>query len=248
MPVSPRLLRDAIQHLLPRRHLTTRELERRDRIVSAGRSAFVRFGRHGITLGSLALALNLGPAAFRRLFIDLDDLLYQIIDQHLFAVARKIAAIPDSDPDHRTKRCEAYLNATRGNLGAYTEDHLLLLRERHQLPPDLLGHIEGQRTAIGEDLAGTLHAEATLAVLDIQGSTHAELLRLVRHIGEPPPLAQPEPAPGAADPPPPVRLIAKAPDPPLPDALAAASPLTPSQPGSKPLAADDAKRARAGPH
>jgi AcrR family transcriptional regulator len=243
MPIHPRLLRDAIQDRLPRRHLTTRELERRDRIVSAGRSAFVRCGRHTITLSSLALVLNLTPAAFRRIFIDLDDLLFQILDQHLLALARKIAEIPDCDPDHKAKRCEAYLNATRGNLSAYTEDHLLLLRERHQLPPDLLQHIELQRTAIGEDLAGTLHAEATLAVLDIQGSTNAELLRLVRHIGEPPPLAQPEPAHEPADPL--ILLVPKPRDPPAAERLAAASP---PQPGPGPLAADDPHYARAGPH
>jgi AcrR family transcriptional regulator len=247
MPVHPRLLRDAIQHLLPKRHLTTRELERRDLIVRAGRAAMVRFGRHGITLSSLALALGLTPAAIRRLFIDLDDLLYHILDQHVLTVAKTIAKIPDSDADHAIKRCAAYLDATRGNLGAYTEDHLLLVRERHRLPPDLIPHIENARTAIGEDLAGPLHAEATLAVLDIQGSSNAELLRLVRHIGEPEPLTQPEPAAAPADPPPPVWLVPKPPEFPL-TGPEADSRSTPSQPGSRPLTAHDAKRARAGPH
>jgi AcrR family transcriptional regulator len=238
MKTSPRLLRDTIQHLLPRRHLTTKELERRDLILSAGRTAFVRFGRHGITLSSLALALNLSPSTIRRFFIDLDDLLSQILDQHLLTVARTIAAIPDTDTDHKTKRCEAYLNATRGNLGAYTEDHHLLLRERHRLPPDLLRHIEGLRTAIGEDLGGYFHGEATLAVLDIQGLTHAELLRLVGHIEEPASLAQPEPAPPKS----PLPLL---------EGEEGAQPVTAgkvrayAEPESKPPAAHDAKRARA---
>jgi AcrR family transcriptional regulator len=252
MPIHPRLLRDAIADRLPRRHLTTRELQRRDLILSAGRTAFVRCGRHAITLGSLALVLHLTTAAFRRLFIDLDDLLYQILDQHLLTVARKIAEIPDSDPDHKARRCEAYLDATRGNLGAYTEDHLLLLRERHLLPPDLLAHIESARTAIGEELAGTLHAETTLAVLDIQGSTNAELLRLVRHIGEPAPIAQPEPAPDLAPElagePAPARLVPKPPDRLWSEALAPASQPAPTQPATGPSSADDARRARAGPH
>jgi AcrR family transcriptional regulator len=244
MPIHPRLLRDAIRDRLPRRNFSIRELERRDLILSAGRSAFVRCGRHNITLGSLALALNLAPATIRRFFIDLDDLLYEILDQHLLAVARRIAAIPDSGPDHATRRCAAYLDATRGNLGAYTENHLLLVRERHLLPPDLLANIESARTAIGEDLAGPLHAEATLAVLDIQGSSNAELLRLVKHIGEPAPIAEPEPA---AEPAVPVRLVPKPPVFPRNEAAAAAPCTTARQPGETPLAADDANRARAGP-
>ena len=71
------------------------------------------------------------------------------------------ANLPDA-PDHDRRKRQAYAAFTRTGLGGLTEAHLLLVRDRHFLPDDLLPQIEDARDAIGDTLAGANGREALL--------------------------------------------------------------------------------------
>ena len=166
MNISARVLRASAADRIPSHpSLTLREREQREIIVHTGRTMMAQFGHHAIKMADFAAAIRLSPATIRRHFSDLDNLLATILREHLMQIVTAIGTITRTTPG-RARACRAaYLDATRTGLGAPTEAHLLLIRDRHLLPADELASIEAIRDNIGEVLAGE-HAELTLAMLD----------------------------------------------------------------------------------
>jgi len=140
--------------------LSPREWAQYDRIVEVGRSILARRGCHAVSLAGLAQALRMAPTTLRRHFPDMDALLGTILRQHLRNIAIEIGKIPHSTPDLHRQRRAAYLAFTRTALGGFTEAHLLLVRDRHTLPDDILPSIEQTRLALGGNLAGDMACEA----------------------------------------------------------------------------------------
>jgi AcrR family transcriptional regulator len=120
-----------------------------------------------MTLPTLAAAIRVSPGSFRRQFADIDSLLADLVFRHLTAISRATGAIPRDTPNRRAAQRAAYLAYTRF-LGGPTEAHILLIRERHNLPEDLQANIELVRRSIGEILAGD-HGDAALTLLDAPG-------------------------------------------------------------------------------
>jgi AcrR family transcriptional regulator len=146
--------------------LTQREQERDDRILTLGQGIMARRGSHALTMSGLAQALRIGAGTLRRHFVDLDALLAALLHRHLRDIVRALAEIPQDAPNRPQKLRAAYLAFTRSDLGGLTEAHLLLVRDRHLLPEDLLTPIERRRQAIGDRLAPG-QAEAALGLLDM---------------------------------------------------------------------------------
>ncbi len=167
MPIPARLLRVYAENLPGARHRPTeKECELETRILDAATTLMARFGRMDFTMGNFALALRLAPITLRRHFPDPDTILAEILYRHLSAIAAAIGqAVPNGAEDPKAARRRAYVTATRTPYNAPTERHLLLMRERHVLPPDLLQPIEDLRLQIGDMIAAP-HAEAALALLD----------------------------------------------------------------------------------
>jgi AcrR family transcriptional regulator len=204
MPTPARLLRafaDELPGMRPR--FSARELAQQDRILAAAQSLFARFGRTNITMGNFALALRMSPATIRRYFCDLDCILAELLLRHLNAIAKAIGEIPHDAPGRRTAARRAYAEATRTPFGAPTEAHLLLVRDRHVLPPDLLETVEKLRDGLG-DIVGGPDAITALTLLDISHLPVAQIEAM---------LAPLEPAAPAE---PPARLVLMPPRPPPP--------------------------------
>jgi AcrR family transcriptional regulator len=140
--------------------LSPRERARHDRILEVGRAILARRGRHAVSFTGLAAALRMAPATLRRHVPDLDALLCEILRQHLRDIATEIGKIPHAAPDRNRQRRAAYLAFTRTAFGGFTEAHLLLVRDRHTLPDDVLPAIEETRLALGGNLAGDMACEA----------------------------------------------------------------------------------------
>ena len=146
--------------------LTKREQEQYTRILTVAEGLMARHGIHTMTASGLAQALRMGTGTLRRHFPDLDVLLATLISRHLRKLAHAISKIPHDAPDRAQKLRAAYLAYTRSDPGTVTDAHLLLVRDRHLLPEDLLTHIEATRRNLGETLAPG-HAEEALALLDM---------------------------------------------------------------------------------
>ena len=147
--------------------LTPRELEQYTRILTLAEGIMARRGIHTMTLSGLAVALQMGHATLRRHFPDLDVLLATLIRLHLRKLARAIGQVPQEAPDRAQKMRAAYLACTRSDQGGFTNAHLLLIRDRHLLPDDLLTNIEAARNKLGETLAPG-YAEEALGLLDMR--------------------------------------------------------------------------------
>jgi AcrR family transcriptional regulator len=166
MPTPIRTLRahfDDIPNARP--HLSARELDREDRILEAARILMARFGRSNLTLTSLAMAMRLSPASIRRLFPDLNSILFELLIRHLRAISCALGEIPHNHPNRLAALRAAYVAFTRNGPAATTDIHTLLIRERHFLPPDLAAHVEHLRDLLGQSLAKD-HADTTLILLD----------------------------------------------------------------------------------
>jgi AcrR family transcriptional regulator len=137
----------------------------RTRILNGAQRLMANHGRGAIRLTDFALAMRMAPQTIRRHFVDLDCVLAQILHRHLMAIVRALGEIPRDAPNRASAHRSAYLAATRTLFGNPTEAHLLLIRDRHLLPPDLREPLEAHRAAIGEILAGP-HATTALALLD----------------------------------------------------------------------------------
>jgi AcrR family transcriptional regulator len=161
-----RILRASYDNHHKRPEQSAREQAREERILAGAQTVFAENGRHEVTLTSMALALHVVRSTLRHHFCDLDALLAAILNRHLVYLARIIGdAAHYDDPDAFRKRRAAYLAATRTILGGLTEAHLLLVRDRHLLPEDLLPHIEGFRNDIAHLVAGP-DGRKILALLD----------------------------------------------------------------------------------
>jgi AcrR family transcriptional regulator len=180
------------------RDLTTREIERQERIVIAATKLFATFGRSGITFTGMAVAMKMATATLRKHFTCLDALLAYILQKHLQEIARALGQVPQDIPNRAAALRAAYLNHTR-NFTAFTETHLIWVRLRHSLPPDELHHLEESYLTIGDIIAGPLAAE-TLSLLDNPNLDASRIEAFLQ--------TQANPAPQPAEPP------AQAPQPP----------------------------------
>ena len=173
-PTPARILRATAEaHHIPPAP-TPRQLAQQNRILAVAQTVMAEHGRDTITLTSMALALRIGRSTLRHYFCDLDALLAEILHRHLRRLADALGEIPYDDPDLHRKRRAAYLNATRTPVGGLNEAHLLLVRDRHLLPADLLPSVEAHRFSIGLAVAGP-HAEQVLTLLD-SPARHAEAI------------------------------------------------------------------------
>jgi AcrR family transcriptional regulator len=189
MPIPPRILRAEIEDIPGARpKLNARERERQQVILTAGRRVLVNHGAAAIRLTDLATALGMSPGTIRRYFPDLDYLLGEILRAHLLALSSAIGqalhGIPFGAPHRQGTARAAYVAATRTILGGLTEGHLLLVRERHTLPPDQLATIEQLREGLGEVLAGEL-GHAALALLDKPEFSAAQVEAMLRTLAAP---------------------------------------------------------------
>lgn len=139
---------------------------RQETILDVARYLIADEGLENITFTRLARALRMSPATLAFHFVDLPALLGHIIRQHLRALSAELGHVRADDPDRYHKRRAAYLAYTRTPLGGLTEAHLLLVRDRHTLPPDERDGIEDIRRGIGELLTDDLVEEA-FALLDL---------------------------------------------------------------------------------
>jgi AcrR family transcriptional regulator len=187
MTIPTRRLRALAQDRKPSAFpLTERQRAREENIVELATAILAEFGTHTITFSSLAIALRLSRATLRFHFCDLHALLADILHRHLMAISRALAAIPLDDPNLHPRRRAAYLEATRTPTGALNEAHLLLVRDRHLLPPDLLPAIELTRQGLGPMLAPRLADEA-LALLDTPALDAPRIEARLTHVAPPPP-------------------------------------------------------------
>src|SRR5277367_2352441 len=147
--------------------LTPREQEQHTRILTLSEGVMARRGIHTMTASGLAQALCIGAGTLRRHFPDLDVLLATLIHRHLRKLARALREVPQGAPNRPQKLRAAYLTYTRGTPGGFTDAHLLLVRDRHLLPEDLLTPIDAARRNLG-DLLAHGHAEQALGLLDMR--------------------------------------------------------------------------------
>ncbi len=176
MPISPRLLRAQTDGLPGARHAPTpKETEQRTRILEAATVCLATHGASSFTLGNFAAAIRMASATIRRHFTDLDAILGEILRLHLHAIAEAIGEPPPRNhPNPKAVRRAAYITATRRAANA----HALLLRQRHTLPPDVLGPLDELRLHIGTLIAGE-HAETALALMDTPSLSAEQVERML---------------------------------------------------------------------
>jgi len=211
MKVPPNLLRSQAEDFehTPN-NLSTRQLERRDRILATGCHLLALHGLRNLRVCDLAIAMNISSAAIRFHFADLDALLIEILHEHFKKINEAIGTIELSEPEPTAKRRAAYLAATRGPNGNLTEAHLLLIRDAAMLSDINYAAIQQSHEQHALILAGKLDADTVLTILDaprldplrilatfatLEGTDPALLVSL-------PVLAAPQPAPQQPAPPP----------------------------------------------
>ena len=166
MKPSHRALRDRIDAIPGNHpHLTAREQDRQEQIVTAGRTLLAEFGASSFTLNAFALAMRMSPASIRRHFIDLDSLLVHILNRHLLTLSTVMGTLPRTANDKHAARRAAYLAHTRTPLGGLTEAHLILVRDRHLLPQADRDRIETIRANLATLMAAD-HADSVIEWLD----------------------------------------------------------------------------------
>jgi AcrR family transcriptional regulator len=148
-----------------RRYQPAKEREMEDHILRAARPVLARNGRIYTSIAGLAFAIRVSPATLRRHFPDLDALLGELLHRHLRAISDELGKIPQGTLNCHAARRAAYLAVTRTPYGGPTDAHILLLRDRHALPPDLAESIEAMRQSIG-DLLAYPNGPLALAMLD----------------------------------------------------------------------------------
>jgi AcrR family transcriptional regulator len=177
-----------------RRYQPPKEREMEEYIVQAAKPVLARAGRITTSIAGLAFAIRVPPATLRRHFPDLDALLGEILVRHLRTISDALGKITNADPNCKAARRAAYLAATRTPYGGPTETHILLLRDRHALPPDLADSIEAMRQSIG-DLLAYPDGPAALALLDTPGIDPAKIETFFTALAPAPaPANQEEPA------------------------------------------------------
>ena len=139
--------------------------EREVQILKVAEALMARHGRENLTFTLLAESLSMGRATLRHLFADLDEILARILRDHLRRIFKALGTIPHDAPDRRRLQRELYVQETHHPCGGLTDAHLLLTRDRHLLPEDLLPSIEQTRIGLGIAL-GAEDPEETLTELD----------------------------------------------------------------------------------
>jgi AcrR family transcriptional regulator len=182
-----------------RRRFTDRQRDRQENILTAGLALMARHGRAGLTMAKFGLAVGMAPAAIRRLFVDIDSILSELLVRHLLAIFQALGEVPADAPGRKPALRAAYLAATRTADGRLTEPHILLLRERHSLPPDLAGEIERTRDSLGEVLAGP-DGPAALALLDTPGLSPLRIEEMLGTLDRPKPMPTRQPPQAEAKP------------------------------------------------
>jgi AcrR family transcriptional regulator len=191
-PVPARLLRACILEAgieIP--GLTPSELEKRPRILAAARAAFATARYYDIKLPKFAQELGMSPAAFRRIFLDMESVLADILHEHLDAITAAIDAVPADAQDLFAARRAAYFATTRQRNGDFVPDHKLLQLQCQSLPPDLKDPIEALFAAIGARLSQDGSGIA-LAMLDQSHNTLYDAERMIAAI---PPRSKTVPTP-----------------------------------------------------
>lgn len=197
MHIPQRILRAEVDDLPGERaRRSTRDLETQDRILRAAQYLFARHGRASFSLTDLTVALRMSPATLRRQFCDLESILAEIILRHLHAIAVALGKVPFDAPNAHAARRAAYLAYTRTAFNAPTEAHLLLVRDRLTLPPDLAEPIEATRHVIGDLVAGP-DAAIALVLLDATELQGGQIETILANLHPP---ATIEPAPPAPPP------------------------------------------------
>jgi len=202
MKVPPNLLRSQVEDFEHKPNwLSTKQLERRTRILTTGRHLLALHGLRNLRICDLAIAMNITAAAIRFHFADLDALLMEIIHEHNKAINSALGAIHQTDPDAVAKRRAAYLATTRGPHGSLTEAHFLLVRDAALLSDENYTAIHQSHDQHGIILAGKLDADIVLTLLDaprldplrihamlatLEGTDPARLLPLPAPAPEPP--------------------------------------------------------------
>jgi AcrR family transcriptional regulator len=218
MPIPLRTLRAEADALTGhRRKRSTRECEQEDRILLVAGHLFARHGRDNIAFNDFAIAMRMSTRTLRNHFVDLDSLLAEILQRHLRAVADAIGTVPPTALNLHVARRAAYLQATRTPYGGPTEAHILLVRDRHLLPPDLADTIETLRSGLG-DMVAFPNGPAALALLDTTEVSASQIETML--------------APAAPQPPPDPQKS------PLRSQLMAGAALAPLQPALPPLIPD----------
>jgi len=157
-----------------RRYRSPEEREMEDHILQAALPVLARSGRAYTSFSGLAFAIRVPLTKLRRHFADLDALLGELLTRHLRAISDELGKIPQNTPNCQAARRSAYLAATRTPYGAPTEAQILLLRDRHALPPDVAEPIEAMRQSIG-DLLAYPNGALALAMLDTPGTDPAHI-------------------------------------------------------------------------
>jgi AcrR family transcriptional regulator len=139
MEITARILRAQVNKIAPPPPLTPRQQARETRILAGAEHILARYGTENITYRLLAVALTLTTATLRWHFVDLHALLAEILRRHLKTIAEALQASPANQPE---ARAAAYRAATHHQDGTPKDAHILLLRDRHLLPPDELEDIE----------------------------------------------------------------------------------------------------------
>jgi AcrR family transcriptional regulator len=145
--------------------ITPRQCERRDKILHIGLDLMARHGTPTLSVTSLAAAVGITVASFRRYFYDLETLLADLLFAHLQRLSECLGEIPRDAPDCFVRRRAAYFEHTRAALGGFTPLHLLMVRDRVFLPDAERDTLETIHHQLGRLLAGD-HAEEALALLD----------------------------------------------------------------------------------
>jgi AcrR family transcriptional regulator len=213
MTVPPNLLRSQVEDFehTPN-YLSTKQLARRDRILTTGRHLLALHGLRNLRVCDLAIAiaLNITSAAIRFHFADLDALLIEILKEHGKAINKALGAVHHTDPDATAKRRAAYFAATRGPYGNLTEAHLLLVRDATMLSETNYAAIQQSHDQHAIILAGTLDADVALTLLDAPRLDPIRILTTIATLeGTDPALAlpfltpAPDPQPEAIELPPP---------------------------------------------
>jgi AcrR family transcriptional regulator len=150
-----------------------RDRDRHERILRVATPLFVANGRAALTLNGLAVALEIPGTTFRRHFVDTDELLGVILTRHLKDISEAIGGVPRDSADMAKARRAAYIAYTHTDFHDLTDLHLLLLRDRHLLPPDIREGIDATIETLTLLLVGpnTEFALQIQTLLDAPGFT-----------------------------------------------------------------------------
>ena len=172
MKTPLRILRAHIAHMTNlRAHWRPSQWAREAKILQLGLAILTLQGRHATTAGGMAAAIGIAPATLRRYFADIDALMGEILRRHLATLEQALNAIPANTPNLHAARRKAWHQATRTETGALTDAHLLFLRDRHMLPPDILPALNQTYQTLAARLAPGAHGPAAQAILDLPLTT-----------------------------------------------------------------------------